>query len=103
MSGALDPLHDDRQSRMTGVSATSLVSNDSGYSSMTPPEHYLKGQNKSSRKSYGLTGLGALFKRKEKSITSLVQHTHSITVSQIASPVAIPANNEEPVPEPLTT
>lgn len=102
MSGALDPLQDERRSRMNGASTTSLTSNDSGYLSMTPPENHLKPQPKSSRKSYGLTGLGALFRRKEKSISSLVEHTHSITVSQIASSV-VPAIVEEPVPEPPTT
>jgi hypothetical protein len=107
MSGALDPLQDNNRSRLGGVSATSLISNDSGYSSMTPPEHQIRNPTKSSRKSYGLTGLGALFRRKERSVSSLVESTHLVTISQIVTPGITSSPNlsvvEEQVPEtPIT-
>ncbi|KAE9373022.1 hypothetical protein N431DRAFT_465334 [Stipitochalara longipes BDJ] len=78
MSGGLDPLQHDR-SRLSAGSASSLLSDDSGYASMSPAEVDPPSPKSSTKRSFGL---GALFKRKDRSI----HESHSIVES--ASPSA---------------
>jgi hypothetical protein len=68
MSGGLDPLQHDH-SRLSAGSATSLLSDDSGYASMTPEVDSLSSRS-ATRRSFGLS---ALFKRMER----LTIETHS--------------------------
>ena len=63
MSGGLDPLQHDR-SRLSAGSASSLLSDDSGYGTTSPAENDPPSPKSSNRRSFGL---GALFKRKDRS------------------------------------
>jgi hypothetical protein len=63
MSGGLDPLQYDR-SRLSAGSASSLLSDDSGYASMSPAELDPPSPKSSTKKSFGLS---ALFKRRDRS------------------------------------
>ncbi len=83
MTGALDPQVDPRSGRLSASSATSLLSNDSGYASMsTEPEP------RTVKKSFGLS---SLFGRKAKptfTFNNLEEASSSAAVeTELAQPV----------------
>ena len=96
MSGGLDPLQHDR-SRLSAGSASSLLSDDSGYGTMSTAENDPPSPKSSTKRSFGL---GALFKRKDRS-------THE-SHTRMDSPSPSVARSSTPVGEvveeaPLTT
>ncbi len=93
MLGALDP-QDGRQSRLSAGSSTSLISTDSGYSSMAAESESPTSPKAGPRRSFG--GIAAFFRRKGKSI-AIVDEQHTIEASTIPVPII-----EEPIPESLT-
>jgi hypothetical protein len=89
MSGGLDPLQHDH-SRLSAGSATSLLSDDSGYASMT-----LEVESPSSRSTNRkLFGLGALFKRMER-LTTETRNGES-PATKPASPISRQVSAAEP-------
>jgi hypothetical protein len=76
MSGGLDPLHHGND-RLSAGSATSLLSDDSGYASLSP-EIDLPSPKPTNKR----FGLGALFKRKDRS--NLETHSRSESSSDSA-------------------
>jgi len=87
MSGGLDPLQHER-SRLSAGSASSLLSDDSGYGTMSPAENDPPSPKSSTKRSFGL---GALFKRKDRS-------THE-NHTRVESPSPSVARSSTPIRE----
>lgn len=95
MSGALNPHNHERPDRLSAGSATSLLSTDSGYSSM-PTEH--ESSTVAGKKIFGLS---AIFRRRDKTSWSF-RDLEEPDVSAVArnTPAHITTvSNTEPVVE----